>query len=155
MFLANIIFPAPATFYVIGLLMPLTIVAALGVEWFVFCMREKDAASPPKLLLIVIVANFWSWLLGMLLTWFMPSGLVPQAISEGKRSIITQGPNWGWLAIAGLAIAYFLSILIEYYAIRAFYRKLKWKALLRNTVIANSVSYPVYVGLAFLGMRYL
>ena len=155
MSLANVIFPAPATFYVLGLLMPITILAALAVEWSIFTEREVDAGAKSKLLLVIIVANFWSWILGMLFTWSMPSGLVPRAIEEGKHSIITQGPNYRALAIMGLIIAYILSVGIEYYAIRMFYRRLKWRSLFRTTLLANSASYPVYICVAYVGAKFL
>ena len=53
MTLANLIFPAPALVYALGLFMPFAIVAALAVEWFVFETREGDHHGVRRVLMIL------------------------------------------------------------------------------------------------------
>ncbi|MFM7182404.1 MAG: hypothetical protein ACKO2G_13195 [Verrucomicrobiales bacterium] len=147
MHLANLIFPAPALVYALGLFTPFAIVAALAVEWFVFKTRE-GAKQGIASILLVFHLNFWSTFVGLFVATRFPPSLETSTTSPGIRDQLTRSPEYGIWAIAGVAIAYVLSIAIEYGALRVFYRDVDWNSPFKTVLIANSISYPVYIGLA-------
>ena len=149
MLLANLIFPAPALVYALGLFVPFAIVAALAVEWIVFETREGDHQGVRRFLMILHL-NFWSTFIGLFVTTRFPSGIEMAAGSPSLRDQLTRSPEYGTLAIAGVIIAWCVSVAIEYAALRVFYRDERWTSPFKTVLIANSLSYPVYIGLALI-----
>lgn len=147
MHLANLIFPAPALVFALGLFMPFAIVAALAVEWLVFETREGHNHGFRRLLMILHL-NFWSTFAGLFITTRFPSGVEMATGPPSLRDQLTRSPEYGTLAVAGVVIAYGLSVAIEYAALRVFYRDERWTSPFTTVLIANSLSYPVFIGLA-------
>ena len=145
--LANLIFPAPALVYALGAFVPIAIVAALAVEWFVFETREGGKQGL-AMILAIFHLNFWSTFIGLFVTTRFPSGINWATNSGGTGERMFLSPEYGPLALLGLAIAYVLSIAIEYGALRVFYKDVPWNSPFKTVLIANSISYPVYIGLA-------
>jgi hypothetical protein len=147
MTLANLIFPAPALVYALGLFTPFAIVAALATEWFVFETREGGKQGLAMFLMIFHL-NFWSTFIGLFVVTRFSSGIETATNSPSVSEQLSRSPEDGALALLGLAIAYILSIAIEYAALRIFYNDVRWNSPFKTVLIANSISYPVYIGLA-------
>lgn len=147
MTLANLVFPAPTLVYALGLFTPFAIVAALATEWFVFEKREVGKQGL-ALVRVIFHLNFWSTFIGLFVTTRFPSGIETAATSPSVRDQLSRSPEYGTFALLGLAIAYVLSIAIEYAALRIFYNDVPWNSPFKTVLIANSLSYPVYISLA-------
>src|SRR5258705_9064175 len=112
MAIADIIFPGFAAAYVISIfLLPATLLA-IASEVLVFRIREAQVTLGPTILLVVL-ANVVSWLVGMGITSYLPSGLVPTVLPSGVTSI-KPGPMWSTYSYASWLLAWVLSCAIEY-----------------------------------------
>jgi hypothetical protein len=145
MLLANVIFPAPSAVYAATLFFPLSGVLALATEFAVFAYFQRGVISQFRILGVVIGVNLLSWFAGFVLSFFLPSGLVPQLTGEGDHQIgiITMGPNWSTLAILSFFWACLLSFGLEYAVLRLLRRVLPLKKLALCVGLANVASYCV------------
>ena len=146
MLLANVIFPAFSAPYFSQLFFPVAGIAAILTEVFVF-RKVYSSLSFYKTLGFVLIANIVSWIAGIILSNFLPSGLAPRVIQAGEKevSILGRGDDFGTLVIVAFFVALVLSILIEYPVWRFFGRKLDFPRLLRTVCIAHVASYTVLV----------
>ena len=145
MILANVIFPAPSAAYIVNLFFPLSAVLALATEFGVFAYFQRGVMSKSRLLSVVVSVNLFSWLVGIVLSFFLPSGLVPKLVGEGEHQahIITQGPQWGTIAVLSFFWACLLSYGLEYAALYLLRRRLLFQRLALCVGVANVASYCV------------
>jgi len=145
MILANVIFPAPSAAYFVNFFFPLSAVLALATEFAVFAYFQHGVISKSRLLGVVVGVNLFSWFVGIVLSSFLPSGLVPKLVGEGEHQahIITQGPHWGTIAILSFFWACLLSFGLEYGALRLFRRRLPFQRLALCVGTASVASYCV------------
>ena len=142
MTIADVIFPGFASAYVIPfLILPATLMA-IASEVVVFRIREPQAPRGPAVLL-VIVANLLSWLVGMAITWYLPSGLIP-AIESSGLSRIKPGPMWTTYSIASWILAWILTCAIEFGVLFSVRRWVGFTRLFGTVILANLISYPVF-----------
>ena len=145
---ADIIFPAFAGAYILSVfLLPVTALA-IASEVVVFRFRESHVAFD-KTVLLVVVANLVSWLVGIAATWYLPSGLIPIVLPNGGASV-ERGPLWSTYSYASFLVAWFLSCVIEYGVLYPVRRWAGFSRLFSTVVLANLVSYPVFGLGAFL-----
>jgi len=151
MLLANVIFPAFSAPYFSQLFFPVAGIAAILTEVFIF-RKVYGSLSFSRTLGIVLIANIVSWVAGIVLSNFLPSGLAPRVIQAGENevSILARGDNFGTLVIAAFFIAFILSILVEYPVWRFFGRKINLPRLFRTVCIAHVASYTVLIITVFL-----
>ena len=141
--LANVIFPAPSSAYVISFFLPFCAVLALLTEFAVFCWFYRRVVSPPKLFGLVLAANLCSWVLGLFLSFVLPSGLVPITLGppEHQFQSIGHGPHWLALSAVGFVWAAFLSFALEYAFFRFITRRFPRQHLVAAVAAANFASY--------------
>ncbi len=146
MLLANVIFPAFSAPYFSQLLFPIAGIAAILTEVFVF-RKVYSSLEFFKTLGFVVIANIASWIFGIVLSHFLPSGLAPKIVQAGGQevSVLSRGDNFGSLVIAAFVLAFILSILIEYPVWRSLGRKMDLPKLFRTTCIAHVASYTVLI----------
>jgi hypothetical protein len=75
--LADIIFPAPSAVYIASLYIPLSAILALLTEFGVYAYFQRGLIRLWRLLGVVLGVNVFSWLIGLLLSFLLPSFLVP------------------------------------------------------------------------------
>lgn len=144
--LANIIFPAFSAPYYSQLLFPIAGIAAILMEVLIFRKRYASL-SVFKVVIFALTANIVSWIAGIGLSHFLPSGLVPKMVPAGDRdvSILTTGPNFGSLVALSFGTAFILSILIEYLIWKTLTFRTLLPNLFRTTCIAHIASYLVLI----------
>jgi len=151
--LANIIFPAPSAVYITTFFIPLATILALVTECIIFVRMQRGVVSAGKLSAVVVVLNVFSWLVGWFLSELLPTGLVPQLKPNGV-SIIEPGPQWNLLALLSFPFACLVSMLLEYFGLRALLRWLPLHRPLRTVAVANVASYLVLGGTVFLSLHF-
>jgi len=141
--LANVIFPAFTTPYFSPLLFPVAGIAAMVTEYA--CYRRFSSHPERPSFGDIIGANFVSWLVGIVIGFFLPSGLVHKAKSSGAGPILTQGPHFTTYAIIAYFGACILSIIIEGWYLRWSERgeSEPVTGLYRLSALANAASYMV------------
>ena len=145
--LANIVFLVPGFFMQFSDSWPLiAMVAALATEWMVFARLEDDRGKA-RTLLLVLHLNFWSWFAAWFLLPAIPLLLHTTDIWLDGLGILQTPERRAKVALA-CAIAYILTVAIEYAMLRVFYKEAEWNSPFKTVLIANSLSYPVYIGLA-------
>ena len=149
MIFSNVIFPAFSAPYISFILFPVASILAFVTEIIIFRKRYLGLATR-QVVLTALLANIISWIAGVLLSSILPSGLVPKIVDEGekKASIISAGPNFESLVFTAFAVAFLLSILIEYAVWRWIHREPKLPKLFVSTVLAHVGSYMVLIGIA-------
>ena len=152
LFLADVIFPAFSAPYFAPIFFPVAGIAAIGTEWLCYRLLSKQMNRPT--LWDVIFVNLVSWLVGIILSFFLPSGLISKPI-RGGHSVAVQGPHFTAYAIIAFPVACILSIVIEFEALRR--RKRDWAAvdLFRLSAIANTSGYVVLFFLVWIWIKYL
>jgi hypothetical protein len=138
--LANIIFPAPSSAYLVSLFLPLSGLLALGSEWAIYALFSTR--RPALLLVPTIGANVFSWVVGLLFSGLLPSGLVPRLIEPGVE-IIDQGPDWLTYAYLSYPVACAVSIVLEFAVFFPLRRWLRIRHLAAAVVLANLTSYTL------------
>ena len=141
--LADVIFPAPSTAYVVSFLIPLSAVLALATEFGVYIYFQRGALALWRLFSVVLAVNSFSWVVGLLLSSLFPSFLVPKLVGQGehKFTTIAPGPHWGLVAVLSFVWACFLSIILEYFALWLFRNKLGFRRLASCVTFANVAGY--------------
>ena len=142
---ADIIFPAPSAAYVSSWFIPLSAILGLGIEFSVYAYFQRGLLALWRLLSVVIAVNVFSWVVGLLLSFLLPSFLVPQLRGEGEHQFTTiaPGPHWGVVAVLSFAWACLVSILLEYFALWLFRRRLAFRNLGLCVTVANIAGYIV------------
>ena len=115
---------------------------AIATEWLCYKCFTTDAHYPR--LGDILLANLVSWLVGIVLCAFLPTGLVltPPHGSGGQRHLTT-GPHFASYAVLSFFVACVLSIVIEFWSIKLSTRKLFVGRLFRLSAIANTAGYMV------------
>jgi hypothetical protein len=143
---ADVIFPAFYTPYVVQLLRPIAAVAGLTAE-FLFYFWWNGKPHPGRLATLVIVANVASSVTGVVIASFLPTGYNPAFRSTGR------GPwhdaSWNNLAIIAWVFAFVISVLIEWPIVVAFRRFVVVPRAFAAVVFANATSYLVLLGVVF------
>lgn len=139
---ADVIFPAFTTPYVSTLLFPVAGISAIGTEWF--CYRHFSSDEHYPNLWDIILANLVSWFIGIVITAFLPSGLIDKVLpGGGGHTIVAAGPHFTTFAVTAFFIACILSIIIEFWSLRWSTRKRSVERLFRLSAIANTAGYLV------------
>jgi hypothetical protein len=143
--LADVIFPAPSAAYVVGFFLPIAVVLAMAAEIVVYLWLERQSTGVAKLPGVVILINIFSWVAGMLLSFCLPTFLVPQMVGTGQNAFWTLGPGPHWNMVAGLSFVWAcaLSIVLEYVALRLFRKRLGLRKPAVCSAIANILGYAV------------
>jgi hypothetical protein len=151
-FFADVIFPAFSAPYFAWFFFPVAAGLAMLAEVLVFRFATQQltwlraAAGTAG-------ANLVSWFFGLLLSLVLPSGLVPHFMKQPDGSYahtIEAGPMFGIYMIMGVSVAYLLSILIEVRVWRRFTRKNPIPNCLIVCIWANTASYLVLIGIAWI-----
>lgn len=150
--LADVIFPAPSAVYFSTFFIPLATILALATEFFVFVRMQQGVTSAGKLFGVVLAINIMSWIVGLLISGFLPTGLIPTLVSDGV-SIIQPGPRWSTLAFLSFPFACIVSTLVEYFGLLLFPR-LSFRSPFRTAAIANGASYIVLGATVFLFLHF-
>ena len=155
MIFANVIFPAFTAPYVSYLFFPMAATAAILSEIVVFKLRYHEL-SLIRATGVTLIANLVSWIAGVILGFLLPSGLIPKVVGSGNQQFttITQGPHFDSLMWIGFAVAFLLSVLIEFYIWKIFQRKSPLPKLLTTTTTAHIVSYALLIGIAFAYIKF-
>jgi predicted permease len=138
--LADVIFPAFTTPYISPFLFPVAGIAAIGTEFFCYRHFSNHPARPN--LGDIILANCASWFVGVVISFFLPSGLVDKIVPS-HHTVITQGPHFTTFAIVAFFVACLLSIVIEFWMLRFCTRNEKVEKLFYLSAIANTAGYVV------------
>jgi hypothetical protein len=142
---ANVIFPAFAAPYFAQAFSPVLICVVLLSEALIVWLHERPLTSKVLVAVAVVVANAVSWVLGVVLAYFVfPSGLgdaAPGHVGQEFWSLV-------WLAFP---VAFLLSVLLEGCTYRLLSRYLQLSHPWRGACIANLVSYAV-IGAVFLAV---
>jgi len=143
--IADIIFPAPSAAYIASWFIPLSVVLAMGTEFAVYIYFQRSKITLPRLFSIVIGTNLFSWIVGLLLSLLLPSFLAPKLVGDAKHQFTTiaPGPHWGEVAVLSFVWACFISILLEYFALWIFRKKLTFNSLGLCVTVANIAGYIV------------
>ncbi len=97
-----------------------------------------------RLLAVVIGVNLFSWLVGVLFSLILPSGLVPELVdAPAPAYILTQGPHWNAIAIVSFFEAYLLNFGLEYGGLRFMCKCIPFQRLGLCVGVANVASYCV------------
>jgi hypothetical protein len=134
---ANVIFPAFSAPYLLTLF-PVIIIGVFSVETFIYYKLNKKV-SIYKSLLAVSIVNIVSWLIGVLITSFLPSGLIPHI----EHGYTTQGNMFDTYMLLSFPIAYILSILIEGFILKVLYKKIPLENPMKLSFYANSITYAI------------
>jgi hypothetical protein len=150
--LADVIFPAPSAAYYALLFIPSAAVAALATEYVVYYWFQEGVANARKMSGIVVGVNIFSWVIGVILSSYLPSFLVPKLIGEGKDqfSVVSEGPHWAIVAEISFVWACFLSTVLEYGALWVFKERLKYRKLGLCVTLANIAGYVAIAGVVAL-----
>lgn len=154
MILANVIFPVFTAPYIAFFLFPVAATAAILSEIIVFKKRYQKL-SWMRATGVALFANLISWFAGIILGHFLPSGLVPQVTGSGEEQLtrLTLGPNYYLLMWIGFAVAFVLSILIEFYVWKIFQLKSPLSKLFKTTTLAHVTSYALLIGIAYMCIK--
>jgi hypothetical protein len=143
--LADVIFSAFTTPYISPFLFPVAGFAAIATEFICYRHFSNDPQRPN--LLGITFANLTSWLAGIIIASFLPSGLVEKVLPHNPgnsgHSTLAAGSNFACFAIIAFFIACALSIIIEFWTLQWSTRKHQVNNLFRLSVIANSTGYIV------------
>ncbi len=137
--MANAIFPAFASPYVVPAFFPLALIAVLCIETIIYKLASKKTPIF-QVFLLAGVANGASWITGFIISFFLPSG----HISVGDQAFI-MGPDFKLYASWGYVIAYVLSVIIEGFVVKASVKKMHFNSPFPLSFYANSASYSALV----------
>jgi hypothetical protein len=120
------------------------ILMVLGLEFGVYYLRDRTQFKPVKLFSLVSSSNFVSFTVGLVIMFFLPSGLQFVRIGQNdhpRDMIYIYNPNYDLFVFLLIPAAWVLSCVIEYFCIRrstppASRGKLWW-----SCVYANLASY--------------
>jgi hypothetical protein len=152
MFFADVIFPAFSAPYVAWCFFPIAALLSMLAEVLVFRFATQQLTWL-RAMAGTAQANLASWIFGLLLSLVLPSGLVPRFIRQPDgHSFQTNGPGprFSLYMVMGFVVAYLLSILIEVRMWRRFTRNDPIPQCLRVCIWANTASYLILIGIAFL-----
>jgi hypothetical protein len=129
---------------------------ALAAEFAIFAYFQRGVLPKWRLLGVVVGVNLFSWLVGVILSLFLPSGLVPKLVSVGDHDVevLTQGPHWRTIALVGFFWACLLSFGLEYGALRVFGKRLPLQRLALCVDVANVASYCVIAAVVAIHLHF-
>jgi len=142
---ADVIFPAPSAAYIANLFVPLSAILALATEFAVYVRFQRGIISLWRLFGIVLGVNIFSWVVGLFLSFLLPSFLVPKLVGDSAHrfTTITPGPYWGVVAVLSFVWACAVSTLLEYFALWLFRKRLAFHRLGLCVTVANVAGYIV------------
>ena len=142
---ADVIFPAPSAAYIVSLFMPLSAILALATEFAVYVRFQRGIISLGRLFGIVLGVNIFSWIVGLFLSFLLPSFLVPKLAGDSAHRFTTIGPGPYWEVAAMLSFVWAcaVSTLLEYFALWVFRKKLAFRRLGLCVTVANMAGYIV------------
>jgi hypothetical protein len=113
MLLADVIFPAFSAPYLSLLFFPIAALLAISSEIIAFKCRYRSLPIS-RTVWIALVANLVSWMIGLILSLVLRSGLVPKIMRGGFKTV-EPGPHFQVFVICGFIVAFILSVVIEYF----------------------------------------
>ncbi len=140
--LPNLIYPAFTAPYMSYVLFPLAGAMALLAELITY-RRLNKATSLLWIVPLVVFVNVVSSIAGILLGTLLPSGLSHEPVGADGRFVVTAGPDFQLLTLAGFAVAMVLSIGIEYLLLKPFSPKAQIADPWKTAKYANVLSYFV------------
>ena len=120
----------------------------LGSEFIVYYLRHRRELESRKLAGLVVLSNIISFIIGLLISSRLPSGLVTEK-SITNHSHLHMGPNFGILMLVAFPVAFFLSWLIEYLCIRPNVDQKSRRKIFLSCFYANLTSYALLFFLAY------
>ncbi len=148
--LADVIFPAFAAPYLARLTLPAGI-SAIVAEIAVFCVFNRHLTLR-KIFFVVMLANVVSGVIGFILAFVLPDGLVPTVGGRPWQSV-EAGPQFGTYVILSFFVAFVLSVIIEYAVVRLCVIYARVDKPLVTVSLTNVVSYVTLAGLWFVFAR--
>jgi hypothetical protein len=142
---ADVIFPAPSAAYVACIFIPLSAILALATEFAVYVRFQRGVISLWWLFGIVFGVNIFSWVVGIFLSFLLPTFLVPKLVGDSAHrfTTIAPGPYWGVVAILSFVWACAVSTVLEYFALWLFRKKLGFRQLGSCVTVANVAGYII------------
>jgi hypothetical protein len=151
---ADVIFPAFCAPYVSPLLFPVAGISAIGTEWF--CYRHFSSDNDYPKLSDIILANLVSWFVGVIICFWLPSGLIQKPSPEGGgHTHVAAGPHFTTYAIIAFFVACILSVIIEFWSLRWSTRTHPVDRLFRLSAIANVAGYLVLGVIAWIWITWI
>jgi hypothetical protein len=147
---ADVIFPAFYTPYVVQIFYPLAAIMALCAEVIFYRWWSKDTRLG-RLILMVVVVNIVSSVSGMLVASCLPTGYNPAFHSA--RSGPWRGPGWNALATIAWIVAFIVSVLIEWPLVLLFRRMVAIPRAFLGVLFANASSYVVLLVILFMSIQ--
>jgi hypothetical protein len=148
------IFPAFCAPYFSPLLFPVAGIAAISTEWFCYRRFSNDEAYPN--LGDILLANLVSWFVGIVLGFFLPSGLIEKTSpGGGGHTHVAAGPHFTTYAISAFFVACILSVIIEFWTLRWSTRTHPVDRLFRLSSIANIAGYLVLGVIAWMWVTWI
>ncbi len=136
---ADVLFPAFFFPYFAQATYPLAALAALSTECLVFALLNRRSPRV-RLFPVVVVANLASSLAGVAIAAFLSDGL---RLGLTRSTGPGNGGSWTPLAISAWLVAFAVSIVLEYVAVRAMTRRAPLRRTGLAVVLANVSSYFV------------
>jgi hypothetical protein len=154
--IADVIFPAFSAPYVAPMLFPVAGISAIVVGVLVFWLLNRHL-DVGKIIAVVVLANLISGIFGFFLSAILPSGLVPQVVGAGANQarIIQPGPRFGNYMVLGFVVAFALSVVIEYGAVRLCAGWVRVLRPLLTVTLANLASYVTLIAIAWFWMTFV
>jgi hypothetical protein len=136
--LANVVFAAPTYVYLMGVGMPIAVLAAMAAELFVFRSFQKKV-SLGGLVSLVLGVNLFSWFAGLVLTFLLPDGF---ARVDGQSEIVLD--TWPRIGAAfGFALVASIVLELAFVVLLKLWLRLPLERLPLCVTAANLASYAV------------
>ena len=148
--IADVIFPAFQTPYIVPFLFPVAGIAAIVVEVLVFWRLNRHLRIG-QIIAVVVLANVASGYIGFVIAAFLPSGLVPKVVGEGEHQgqIIQPGPQFDTYMVLSFVVAFVLSVVIEYGVVRWCVGWARVNRPFLTVTLANLASYVTLIAVAW------
>jgi hypothetical protein len=138
MILANMIFPAAGSLYVMGIVAFPVMLAAFLCEVFAIWLFARKDGSARRIALQVTVANVVSSVVGL----FVVLPLFPTGLTA-RDGVMVTAESWGEIAAWSFPAYYAASVLIEGAYYRYVFRPLRISRPYAASLIGNTVSYGI------------
>jgi len=145
---ADLIFPVFTTPYFVYLGVPWAIILALLSEIIIY-RRMIPGPSNVSISVSTICSNLFSWLVGAILSIFLPFGYMTGHSVEGHGYVFS-----GYAVLAAFVIAWAVSVFLEGWVWRIILRRRGKLPIWKATMIANAASYLLLLAIFFAWNRF-
>jgi len=147
---ADVIFPAFFVPYVAQIFFPFAAVAALTAEVLFYRWWSKNMHLG-RLIVVVLVANVVSSVIGMIVASFLPTGYNP-AFRAGQH-VPWHAPEWFDYATLAWLVAFIISVLVEWPVVMLLRRVVAIQRTFIAVLFANAASYLVLLLVFFVSVQ--